>query len=99
MSDKPASFWQEIYTLVRSFAKNVVMAKQVKNTIAVLTIFSIRKMEAQLTAIRIPEQPISKRRVILGIWSISFLSNFSRNGQSNLLLVLALALESKGAHY
>ena len=99
MSDKPASFWQEkgnaiVYTLVRSFAKNVVMAKQVKNTIAVLTIFSIRKMEAQLTAIRIPEQPISKRRVILGIWSISFLSNFSRNGQSNLF-----ALESKGAHY
>ena len=76
------------------------MTKQVKNTIlAVLAIFSIRKMEAQLAAITITEQPISKQRVILGIWSISFLSNFSRNGQSNLLLVLALALESKGAYY
>jgi len=79
--------------------KNVVVTKQVKNTIAVLAIFSIRRMEAQLAAIRMTEQPISKRRVILGIWSISCLSIFSRNGQSNLLLVLALALESKGAYY
>ena len=77
-------------SFILNYNKNVVVTKQVKNTIAVLAIFSIRKMETQLAAIRITEQTISKRRVILGIWSISFLSIFSRNSQSNLLRVFAL---------
>ena len=55
---KPASFWREkrdtASSLSATFCKNIVVSKQVKNTIAVL---SIRK-KAHLPAIRITEQAI-----------------------------------------
>ena len=44
---KPTSFWREkrdtVVILVRGFAKNVVEAKQVKNTVAVLPFFDLQK--------------------------------------------------------
>ena len=64
--------------------KNVVVSKQVNNTVAVGH-FSISK-KAQLPAIRITEQPLV----------INFLSTFAKNCQSKLVLVLVLVLESKG---
>ena len=69
---------------------NVVLSKQVKNTVAVWH-FSIKK-KAQLPAIRITEQPIllTKRKIVC---VINVLSIFAKNGESNLVVVLVL--ESK----
>ena len=61
---KPASFWREKTCYRHHFTmrvcKNVVMSKQVNNTVHVVVlalIFLISK-KAQVTAIRITEQPI-----------------------------------------
>ena len=44
---KPASFWREkrdtVVILLRDFAKNVVVSKKVKNTVAVLAFFDQQK--------------------------------------------------------
>ena len=55
--------------------------------------FSINK-KVQLPAMRITEQPIllTKRKIV---WVINFQSIFVKNGQSNLIFVLVLVLESK----
>lgn len=49
---KPASFWQEKHDAISAkFCKNVVVSKQVKNTVVVLEFFNQQKV--QLLAIRI----------------------------------------------
>ena len=44
---KPASFWREkrdtVFILVRGFSENVVLSKQVKNTVAVFAFFDQQK--------------------------------------------------------
>ena len=50
---KPVSFWQEKHTVVillRGFCQNVVVSKQVKNTVAVLAFFDQQK--GSLTSIK-----------------------------------------------
>ena len=67
---------------------NVVLSKQVKNTVAVWH-FSI-KNKAQLPAIRITEQPILLRKRKINCLCFKC--------QSNLVVVLVLVLESKGPY-
>ena len=80
------------------FFKNVVVPKQVNNTVAVLAFFWWAK-KAQLPAIQITEQPIlptnskiKRKRVI------NFLSIFAKNGQSKLVIVIVLVGKSKGPY-
>ena len=72
-----------------------MLSKQVKYTVAVLTFFDQQK--AQLTAIRINEQPTLLTKREINRLGYKFLSIFAKKGQSNLVLVFALV--SKGPYY
>ena len=52
--------------------------------------------KAQLPAIRITEQPILLTKSKIKRAVITFLSIFAENGQSKLVFVLVLVVESKG---
>ena len=79
----------------RRFCKNVVLSKQVKNQ-KLFWHFSISK-KAHLPAIRITEQPVALTKSKINFLGYK-LSIFFKNGQSNLVLVLVLFLESKGPY-
>ena len=97
---QPASFWWEkrdtVVILVRGFAKMLSCLNK-SRPLQRFWHFSISE-KAQLPAIRIFEKPmLLTKRKINGLGK-NFLSSFAKNGQSNLVLVLVLVLESKGPY-
>ena len=97
-----ARAWQEkrdtVVILVQGFAK--MLSCQNKSTTQLQFWHCSISKKAQLPTIRITEQPIlltkskmNRKGVII------FLSILAKNGQSNLVLVLVLVLESKGPYY
>ena len=73
------------------------MSKQVHNTVAILA-FLDQQRKAQLTAMRITEQPILLTKSKINRMGLNFQSIYAKNGQSKLVLVLVLILESKGLY-
>ena len=71
------------------------MSKQVKNTVAVLAFFDQQKGSVTSNKNKINRAIYTAKRVRLIVRVINFQSTFAKNGQSNLVLVLVLVLESQ----
>ena len=81
-----------------SFCKIVVVSKHVKNTVAVLALFDQQKGSVTSNKNNWATYTANKEYDKLSSLKI-FLSIFTKNGQSNLILVIVLVLESKGPYY
>ena len=76
--------------------KNVVVSKQVKNTVAVLAFAGQQKGYVTCNTNNSAISTADKERLIVRVINFLRLSFLAKNEQSNLVLVRVLVLESKG---